>query len=122
MSRYVFWAVLASGAPAWLESRTRAIVRSEADEEEGNEPPFEVIPGSGRYHAMVGLDPMDMGAELQIAEELSRECADPIFSIDRANDPWLVVRFRSGVGEVDEVGPEARHFQGHVEGATIAVG
>jgi hypothetical protein len=81
MSRYTFWAVLTPGEPAWLESRARAIVMTEADEEDGKEPPFEVIPGSGRYHAIVGLDPMGMGAELQIAEEVSLECDEPVYSI-----------------------------------------
>jgi hypothetical protein len=107
MSRYSFWAVLTPGEPARLESRARAIVMTEWDEEEGREPPFELIRGSGRYHAIIGLDPMEMGAELQIAEELSLECTEPVYSIDRANDPWLVMSWRNGVGEVREVAPEA---------------
>jgi hypothetical protein len=80
---------------------------TEWDEEEGREQPFELIRGSGRYHAIVGLDPMEMGAELQIAEELSLECDEPVYSIDRANDPWLVMSFRNGTRKVEEVGPEA---------------
>jgi hypothetical protein len=107
MSRYPLWAVLTPGEPAWLESRARAIVMTEADEEDGKEPPFEVVPGSGRYHAIVGMDPMDMGAEMQIAEELSLECDEPVYSIDRANDPWIVMSFRNGAVEVEEEEPEA---------------
>ncbi|HYO57012.1 hypothetical protein [Archangium sp.] len=107
MSRYPFWAVLTPGEPARLESRARAIVMTEADEEDGKEPPFEVIPGNGRYHAIVGLDEMDVGAELQIAEELSLEYDEPVYAIERAKDPWLVMSFRNGLGEVEEVGPEA---------------
>ena len=80
---------------------------TDADKEDGKEPPFEVIQGTGRYHAIVGLDEMDMGVELQLAEKLSLECSDPVYSIDRANDPWLVMSFRNGAGEVEEVGPEA---------------
>jgi hypothetical protein len=79
----------------------------EEDEEEGKEPPFELIPGSGRYHAIVGTNPMDVGAEMQIAEELSLECDEPVYSIERANDPWTVMSWRNGAVEVQEVGPEA---------------
>lgn len=107
MNRYTYWAILAPGEPAWLEGRARAIVMTEADEEDGKEPPFEVIPGSGRYNAIAGTDPMDIGAELRIAEEVSLEVQEPVYSIDRANDPWLVMSWRNGVGEVKEVAPEA---------------
>ena len=51
-----------------------AIAMLDWDEEDGEEPSFEFIPGSGRYHAIVGTDPIDIGAEMQIAEELSLEC------------------------------------------------
>ncbi len=63
MSRWPLWAVLAPGEPAWLESRVRAALMLEEDEEDGKEPSFEIIPGSGRYHAIVGTDPIDVGAE-----------------------------------------------------------
>jgi hypothetical protein len=107
MNRYPFWAVLTPGDPTWLESRARAIVMTEEDEEDGEEPPFEVIPGSGRYHALVGTDPRDVGAEMQIAEELSLECDEPVYSIERANDPWTVMSWRKGALEVLEEDPEA---------------
>jgi hypothetical protein len=80
---------------------------TELDQELGTEPSFEVIPGSGRYHAIVGTDPSDVGAEMQIAEELSLECDEPVYSVERANDPWTVMSWRSGVGEVTEVAPES---------------
>ncbi len=107
MNPNIIWAVLTPGEPARLESRARAIVMTEADEEDGLEPPFEVIPGSGRYHAIVGTDPMDVGAEMQIAEELSLECDEPVYSIEVANDPWAVMSWRKGALEVKEVDPEA---------------
>ncbi|HEX5744598.1 MAG TPA: hypothetical protein VFZ09_00060 [Archangium sp.] len=107
MSRTTYWAILAPGEPAWLERRARAIVMTEADEEDGKEPPFEVISGNGRYSAIAGTDPMDIGAELRIAEEVSLEVQQPVYSIDCANDPWLVMSWRNGVGEVQEVAPEA---------------
>jgi hypothetical protein len=90
-----------------MKRRAFAALELEEDEEDEDGPPFELIPGRGRYHALLGLDEMDMGAELQLAEELSLECNEPVYSIDLANDPWLVMSFRNGVGEVEEVGPEA---------------
>jgi hypothetical protein len=107
MRGWPLWAVLAPGEAAWLESRALAIAMPDWDEEDGEELPFEVIPGSGRYHAIVGEDPMDIGAEMQIAEALSLECDEPVYSIERANDPWAVTAWRNGALEVLEVGPEA---------------
>ncbi|HEX5752807.1 MAG TPA: hypothetical protein VFZ09_41770 [Archangium sp.] len=102
MSRRPLWAVLAPGEPAWLERRARAIAMTEEDEEDGKEQPFELIPGSGRYHAIVGTDPIDIGAETQIAEALSLECDEPVYSINVANDPWLVMSWRNGALDVLE--------------------
>jgi hypothetical protein len=107
MSRWPLWAVLAPGEPARLESRARAIVMTDLDQELGKEQPFEVIPGSGHYHAIVGADPSDIGAEMQLAEALSLECDEPVYSIERANDPWTVMSWRNGAVEVlEEVGPD----------------
>jgi hypothetical protein len=100
MSRYPLWAVLAPGEPAWLERRAHEIILREEDEAS----PFEVIRGSGRYHAIVGLEP-EVGPEWPIAEDLSLECDEPVYSIDRANDPWLVMVFRNGRGEIEELAP-----------------
>jgi hypothetical protein len=100
VSRYPLWAVLAPGEPAWLERRARDIILLEEDEAS----PFEVIRGSGRYHAIVGLEP-EVGPEWPIAEDLSLECDEPVYSIDRANDPWLVMSFRNGRGEIEELAP-----------------
>ncbi|HLM43739.1 MAG TPA: hypothetical protein VK458_07715, partial [Myxococcaceae bacterium] len=83
--------MLTPGEPVQLESRARSIVMTEMDQELGKEQPFEVIPGSGRYHAIVGTDVSDVGAEMQLAEELSLGCDEPVYSIDRANDPWTVI-------------------------------
>jgi hypothetical protein len=102
MSSYPLWAVLAPGEPAWLERRARDIEALEEDEE----PTFEVIRGSGRYHAIVGLE-QEVGAEWPIAEALSLECDEPVYSIDRANDPWIIMMFHNGRVEALEVSPEA---------------
>lgn len=102
MSQWPLWAVLAPGEPAWLERRARAIVMTEEDEEDGKEQPFEFIPGSGRYHAIVGTDPSDIGAEMQIAEALSLKCDETVYSIERANDPWAVTAWRNGVRDILE--------------------
>jgi hypothetical protein len=107
MNRWPLWAVLAPGEPARLESRALAIAMPDWDEEDGEELPFEFIPGSGRYHAIVGTDPIDIGAEMQIAEALSLECDEPVYSIERANDPWTVMSWRNGALEVLEEDPES---------------
>ncbi len=104
MSRWPLWAVLTPGEPARLESHVRDALMLDADEKGSS---FEVISGSGRYHAVVGTDPSDVGAELQIAEDLSLQFDEPVYSINRATDPWLVMSFRNGVGEVEDVAPEA---------------
>ncbi|WP_152622291.1 hypothetical protein [Archangium violaceum] len=106
MNQWPLWAVLAPGEPARLESRALVIVMPDW-EEDGEEQPFEVIPGSGHYHALIGTDPIDVGAEMQIAEKLSLECDEPVYSIERANDPWTVMSWRNGALEILEVGPEA---------------
>lgn len=107
MSRWPLWAVLTPGEPTRLERRARSIVMSDLDQELGKEQPFEVIPGSGRYHAIVGTGPSDVGAEIQIAKELSLEFDEPVYSIERAKEPWAVTSWRNGSLEVEEVEPEA---------------
>ena len=77
------------------------------DEEDGEELPFEFIAGSGRYHAIVGMDLRDMGVEMPLAEALSLECDEPVYSFDRASDPWTVMSWRKGALEIEEVDPEA---------------
>ncbi|QRK09027.1 hypothetical protein JQX13_02345 [Archangium violaceum] len=79
----------------------------EEDDEDEEGPPFELSQGSGRYHALVGTTPIDVGAEIQIAKELSLECDEPVYSIERANDPWTVMSWRKGTPEVLEEDPEA---------------
>jgi hypothetical protein len=108
MNQWPLWAVLTPGEPVRLESRVRAaLMLDEEDEEDGEEPSFKIIPGRGRYHAIVGTDPSDVGAEMQLAEELSLEVDEPVYSIERANDPWVVMSWRKGALEVEEVDPEA---------------
>ncbi|WPB73410.1 hypothetical protein KYC5002_30675 [Archangium violaceum] len=107
MSRWPLWAILAPGEPARLEDRALGIVMPDWDEEDGGELPFEIIPGSGGYHAIVGTDPSYVGTEMQIAEKLSLECTEPVYSIERANDPWTVMSWRNGALEILDVGPES---------------
>jgi len=102
MSGWPLWAVLAPVAPALLESRARAALIFEEDEEDGKEPSFEIIRGNGRYHAIASTDSDDLGAEMRIAEALSLECDEPVYSIERAKDPWAVTSWRNGGFEVLE--------------------
>ena len=107
MSRWPLWAILASGEPTWLESRAYDALCLEKGEEDEEGPPFEMSLGSGRYHALVGTNPVDVGAEIQIAKELSLECDEPVYSIERANDPWTVMSWRKGSPDVLEEEPES---------------
>jgi hypothetical protein len=107
MNRWPLWAVLASGEPTWLESRAYDALCLEKGEEDEEGPPFEMSLGSGRYHALVGTNPVDVGAEIQIAKELSLECDEPVYSIERANDPWTVMSWRKGSPDVLEEDPES---------------
>ena len=104
MSKWPLWAVLTPGEPSRLESHVLDALMLDAAEKASS---FEVISGGGHYHAIVGTDPSDVGAELQIAEDLSLQFEEPVYSINRATDPWMVMSFQNGVGEVEDVAPEA---------------
>lgn len=107
MSQWPLWAVLAPGEPSWMKKRAFAALGLEEGEEDEEGPPFELSLGSGHYHALVGTNPIDVGAEIQIAKELSLECDEPVYSIERANDPWTVMSWRNGTLDIVEVDPEA---------------
>ena len=107
MNQRTVWAVLVPGKFSWLEAHARAALVLEEDEEDAREPSFKVTMGSDRYHAIVGLDPMDLGAEMQIAKALSLECHETVYSLEQASHVWLVMSFHRGVGQVEERDPEA---------------
>ena len=107
MSQWPLWAVLAPGEPSWMKKRAFDALGLDEDEEDEEGPPFELSLGSGHYHALVGTNPIDVGAEIQIAKELSLECAEPVYSIERANDPWTVMSWRNGTLDIEEVDPDA---------------
>lgn len=107
MSRVPLWAVLAPGEPTRLASRVRIALMLDEDEADGTEPSFEIIQGSGPYHAIVGFNLIDIGVETQLAEEISLECDEPVYSIEQASDAWTILSFRKGVEEIEEVSPEA---------------
>jgi hypothetical protein len=90
-----------------MKRRAFAALGLEEGEEDEEGPPFEASLGSGHYHALVGTNPIDVGAEIQIAEQLSLECDEPVYSIERANEPWTVMSWRKGALEVLEEDPEA---------------
>jgi hypothetical protein len=71
MSRWPLWAVLTPGEPSRLGRRVCAALMFEEDEEDEDAPSFEVIPSRGRYHAIVGTEPGDVGVEIQIAKAAS---------------------------------------------------
>ena len=109
------WAVLAPGDPAWIEKRARVALRlgeEEDEEDELDEVEFTMVRGSGRYHAIIGT-PGSVGDEETIAELLSRECAEPVYSImgseepaEDASFPSLVYSYQRGVRKELDVDPQ----------------
>ena len=106
MSRWPLWAVLAPGEPSWMKKRAFAVLELNEGEEDEEGPPFEVRLGSGRYHAILGLDEWRVGVELKIAKSLSLDVDEPVYSIERANDPWIVMSWRKGALEVVDIDPD----------------
>jgi hypothetical protein len=105
MRVYPPWAVLAPGEPTWLEERARAALGMDEEGEENVESTFTIAPGGSHYHALMGLDADSVGDEMLIAEKLSRECTEPVYSIldmDMSESP-LVFSYRNGVSETLEV-------------------
>jgi hypothetical protein len=104
------WAVLAPVDPARLEQRVLAALEFEEDERDRVK--FEIVRGSGRYHAIIGTLE-DEEVEDVIAEFLSHECAEPVYSIlgsqEPAEDgsfPSLVESYQKGVSKTLDVDPQ----------------
>ncbi|WP_309893268.1 hypothetical protein [Archangium sp.] len=89
-----------------MKTRAFAALGLKEGEEDEEGPPFELSLGSGHYHALVGTNPIDVGAEIQIAKELSLECDVPVYSIERANDPWTVMSWRNDALDILDDEPE----------------
>ena len=100
MSRHTIWAILAPGELAWVESRAHDTLILEDEEELPL--PFEIVPGRGRYHAILGLDDERVGVEMDVAQQLSLECDGPVYSFECAKEPWNIMSFRNGIGKVEE--------------------
>jgi hypothetical protein len=76
--------------------------------EEDVDSSFTIAPGGSHYHAIIGLYEAGVGSEMQIAELLSRECAEPVYSvldIFEAEAPPLVQSYQNGKRETLEVDP-----------------
>lgn len=104
------WAVLAPVDPARLEQRVLAALEFEEDERDRVK--FEIVRGSSRYHAIIGTLE-DEGVEDVIAEFLSHECSEPVYSIlgsqEPAEDgsfPSLVESYQKGVSKTLDVDPQ----------------
>jgi len=104
------WAVLAPVDPARLEQRVLAAL--EQEEDESDRVKFEIVRGSGRYHAIIGT-PEDEGVEKIIAEFMSHECAEPVYSIQGSQEPAedgsfpaLVYSYQKGASKMLDVDPQ----------------
>jgi len=103
------WAVLAPGEPAWLEERVRHALGLDEEEEDVGfhiESPFTIAPGGSHYHLLYSMDPASANEEF-IAEQLSLECAEPVYSILDSDYPGgeCVMSYRNGIGETLDVYP-----------------
>jgi hypothetical protein len=109
MRLYPPWAVLAPGKPAWLEERARFALGLDEEEEDSGvavNSPFKIAPGGSHYHLLFSLDPTSVGVEELIAEQLSRECTEPVYSILEGPESAFVLSYRNGVEETLEVEPQ----------------
>jgi hypothetical protein len=81
------WTVLVPGKPALLEERAREILE---DFDEGNDYTFTVIPGQGRYHAVVETGSRQTELEAVLGDAFSREVSEPVYSIEgREEEPYI---------------------------------
>jgi hypothetical protein len=87
------WVVLVPGEVAWVERRTREILEEDGH---GSEHHFMVIPGQGRYQAIVERDREKIGPEFLIGRLLSLECEEPVYVVEGVEEYPCVSRFVKG--------------------------
>ncbi|HSP78244.1 MAG TPA: hypothetical protein VLQ93_06925 [Myxococcaceae bacterium] len=95
--------VLVPGDVAWVEKRTREILEEEGD---GSEHHFMVIPGQGRYQAIVEKGHQDVGPEMVLGDVLSRECAEPVYAIQGVDEFSYISRFMRGEESREDQEPD----------------
>jgi hypothetical protein len=96
MSWWRRWVVLVPGDVTWVERRTRELLEEQDD---GREHPFMVIPGTGRYQAIVEKDRDEFGPEYLLGELLSLECEEPVYTIEGVEEYPYIARFLKGQEE-----------------------
>jgi len=97
------WVVLVPGDMAWVEKRTREILEEEGG---GDEHRFMVIPGQGRYQAIVDKDHQAIGPEMVLGRALSYECEEPVYAIEGIPELPFVARFIRGERYAEDQEPE----------------
>ena len=97
------WVVLVPGDVAWVEKRTREILEEDGD---GDEHRFMVIPGQGRYQAIVDKDHQAIGPEMVLGRALSYECEEPVYAIEGIPELPFVARFLKGEESWEDQEPE----------------
>jgi hypothetical protein len=90
------WVVLVPGEFAWVERRARELLK---ELEYESEIYFKVIPGQGRYQAVVQEGENDRSPEVLLATRLSLECEEPVYSISRFDFPCM---YRCTGGEEED--------------------
>ena len=95
-----FWAVLAPGEAGDVEARARAWV----DAPEDGPPPFTLVRGGGRYHAVHGT--ARRGIEGPLAAHLAEAGLEPVYALTLDDEPLVLALRRGGGADVVEEDPE----------------
>jgi hypothetical protein len=87
-----------------VERRAREILE---EFEDGSEHRFMVIPGQGRYQAIVEKGPKGIGLEMWLGRLCSLECEEPVYAIDGVEDIHYAHLFLKGERRREDQEPEA---------------
>ena len=97
------WVVLVPGKAAWVEKRTHEILEEVGD---GSEIHFMVIPGKGRYQAVVEQGYHDSSSEILLAAHFSLDCEEPVYAIEGVEEFPYITRFLKGKESREDQEPE----------------
>ena len=87
------WVVLVPGKVAWVEKRARELLEDYYDEKVDA---FIVVPGEGRYQALVETGDWDHEPHRVLGDAFSREVDEPVYSIERREDNPDITCFLRG--------------------------
>jgi hypothetical protein len=98
------WVVLVPGEVAWVEKQTREILEEVGD---GSAIHFTIIPGRGRYQAVVEDGFHESSPEVLLAAHFSLEREEPVYAIEGVAEFPNIFRFlKGGEEETGDLEPE----------------